>query len=115
MVHFSKFQPSFAKEMDPEPLRIALLSSDARAPERATPGSAGYDLFASRALTVPARGHALAHTDISVAIPQGLYGRIAPRSGLALKHGIHVMAGVIDRDYRGSVGVVLYNHKDVDF
>ena len=40
---------------------------------------------------------------------------VAPRSGLAWKHSIDVGAGVIDADYRGSVGVILFNHSDVDF
>lgn len=39
----------------------------------------------------------------------------APRSGLAWKHSIDVGAGVIDADYRGPVGVILFNHSDVDF
>lgn len=42
-------------------------------------------------------------------------GPAAPRSGLAWKHSIDVGAGVIDADYRGSVGVILFNHSDVDF
>jgi deoxyuridine 5'-triphosphate nucleotidohydrolase len=54
-------------------------------------------------------------TDIAIAVPLGTYGRVAPRSGLALKHGIDVGAGVIDEDYRGNVGVILFNHSDVDF
>jgi hypothetical protein len=40
---------------------------------------------------------------------------LAPRSGLAWKNHIDVGAGVIDCDYRGNVGVVLFNHSDVDF
>jgi dUTP pyrophosphatase len=48
-------------------------------------------------------------TGLSIAIPQGMYGRIAPRSGLAYKDGIDVLAGVIDEDYRGDVGVILIN------
>jgi len=51
----------------------------------------------------------LFRTHLSIAIPHGLYGRIAPRSGLAYKDGIDVMAGVIDEDYRGEIGVVLIN------
>ena len=50
-----------------------------------------------------------------VALPAGTYGRIAPRSGLALKHGIDVGAGVIDPDYRGNVGILLFNFSDTDF
>ena len=54
-------------------------------------------------------------TDVVVALPAGTYGRIAPRSGLALKHGIDVGAGVIDPDYRGNVGILLFNFSDTDF
>ena len=54
-------------------------------------------------------------TDLSIAIPKDTYARIAPRSGLAWKHFIDVGAGVVDYDYRGNVGVILFNHSDVDF
>lgn len=64
---------------------------------------------------VPARGKALVKTDIQIEVPDGTYGRVAPRSGLAWKNFIDVGAGVIDQDYRGNVGVILFNHSDVDF
>lgn len=54
-------------------------------------------------------------TDISIAFPHGFYARVAPRSGLAWKNSIDVGAGVIDVDYRGNVGVILFNHSDDDF
>lgn len=54
-------------------------------------------------------------TDIQVELPSGCYGRVAPRSGLAAKNHIDVGAGVIDEDYRGNVGVVLFNHAQADF
>ena len=54
-------------------------------------------------------------TGLSISFPTGLYARIAPRSGLALKRFIDVGAGVVDADYRGEVGVVLFNHGDQDF
>jgi len=57
----------------------------------------------------------LVKTDLSIAVPAGTYGRVAPRSGLAWKHSIDVGAGVIDADYRGNVGVILFNHSDKDF
>ena len=64
---------------------------------------------------IPARGKALIGTGLAFAIPDGNYGRIAPRSGLAAKHSIDVGAGVIDSDYRGEVKVLLFNLSDVDF
>lgn len=65
--------------------------------------------------TVPARGKELVKTDIQIEVPEGCYGRVAPRSGLAWKNSIDVGAGVIDQDYRGNVGVILFNHSDIDF
>lgn len=96
-------------------LPVKRLSSNATLPRRANDRAAGYDLSSAHDLTVPARGRALVKTDLAVAVPPGTYGRIAPRSGLALKNGIGVGAGVIDSDYRGNVGVVLFNHSDADF
>lgn len=54
-------------------------------------------------------------TGLAFGIPEGNYGRIAPRSGLAAKHSIDVGAGVIDSDYRGEVKVLLFNFSDTDF
>lgn len=54
-------------------------------------------------------------TDISIAVPAGTYGRVAPRSGLASKHSIDVGAGVIDADYRGPVKVLMFNLSNTDF
>eukprot|EP01133_Synstelium_polycarpum_P002496 gene2496-2842_t len=95
--------------------RIKKLSPTATIPTRATTGSAGYDLSSAYELVVPARGKALAKTDLQISIPEGTYARVAPRSGLAWKNSIDVGAGVIDSDYRGNVGVILFNHSDVDF
>ena len=64
---------------------------------------------------MPNRGQVLVSTGLAFAIPTGNYGRIAPRSGLAVKNSINVGAGVIDSDYRGEVRVLLFNHGDVDF
>ena len=64
---------------------------------------------------IPAHGKGVVPTDLSIAIPPGTYARVAPRSGLAVKHFIDTGAGVVDEDYRGSVGVVLFNHSDQDF
>lgn len=64
---------------------------------------------------VPARGKALINLQISISVPAGTYGRIAPRSGLASKHSIDTGAGVIDADYRGVVHVLLFNLSETDF
>lgn len=95
--------------------RVKKLSENAVVPSRASPLSAGYDLSSAAESKVPARGKALVPTDLSIAVPQGTYARIAPRSGLAWKYSVDVGAGVIDADYRGPVGIVLFNHSEVDF
>lgn len=96
-------------------LRVKKLSDNAVLPSRASALSAGYDLSSAKDTIIPSRGRGLVPTDLSIAIPDGTYARIAPRSGLALKHAIDVGAGVIDADYRGPLGVILFNHSDADF
>ena len=96
-------------------LRVKLLSSKATLPVKGTTLAAGYDLSSAQQLTIPVNGRALVQTDISLSVPKGTYGRIAPRSGLAVKHGITTGAGVIDADYTGPIGIVLFNHGDQDF
>ena len=107
--------PSMSFEPPPPALQVKLLGETAKPPTRGSAFAAGYDLYASRPATIPARGKALVDTDISIAVPANTYGRIAPRSGLASKHGIDTGAGVIDADYRGPVKVLLFNFSDVDF
>lgn len=97
-------------------IHIKLLSENAKVPTQGTPFSAGYDLYAAEAAVVPRLGRKLIKTNVSMAIPMNHYGRIAPRSGLAYKNGIDVLAGVIDSDYRGDIGVILYNtDNNIDF
>lgn len=96
-------------------LRVKRHSEQARLPTRGTAGAAGYDLYSAEKRIVPARGRSIINTQLSIAVPEGTYGRIAPRSGLAAKHSIDVGAGVIDEDYRGLVGVLLFNLGDQDF
>ena len=96
-------------------LKWALLSNNGFAPFKASPGSAGYDLSASKECTIVAGEKGLINTDIQIWVPSGTYGRIAPRSGLALNQ-VTVGAGTIDQDYRGEVKVLLYNlSKDMTF
>jgi dUTP pyrophosphatase len=98
------------------------LHPDAQMPTKGSEGAAGYDLYANEDAVVPSE-YGVANqnwnpikTGISISIPKGHYGRIAPRSGLAVKYGINVLAGVVDSDYRGELGVVLHNsHPISDF
>ncbi|KAM0836539.1 hypothetical protein ACQ4PT_062265 [Festuca glaucescens] len=101
----------------PPLLKVKRLSPNAVLPSRGSAHAAGYDLSSAVKAVIPARGRALVATDLSVAVavPEGTYARIAPPSGLAWKHGIDVGAGVVDADYRGPVGVLLFNHSDADF
>ena len=99
----------------PDALRVKLLSPKATMPVKGTTLAAGYDLSSAQQLTIPVNGRALVQTDLSLSVPKGTYGRIAPRSGLAVKHGITIGAGVIDADYTGPIGIVLFNHGDQDF
>lgn len=96
-------------------LRFAKLTEHAFEPIRGSVRAAGVDLRSAYDIIVPAHGKAIVKTDLQVQVPEGSYGRVAPRSGLAVKNFIDVGAGVVDEDYRGNLGVVLFNHADVDF
>jgi len=96
-------------------LRVKKLSEHATVPVRGSGGAAGYDLSAAYDCVVKAKSKELVKTDLSIAIPKNTYARIAPRSGLAYKKFIDVLAGVVDYDYRGNVGVILANFGDEDF
>lgn len=92
-----------------------LLSESGIIPSRNRPGDAGYDIYASENCLIGARSRCLIKTGVSLRIPPHLYGRIASRSGLSLRHGIEVGAGVIDSNYEGEICVILYNHSDIDY
>lgn len=96
-------------------LLVKRLTDQAILPSRGSSGAAGYDLCAAYDMTIPSKGKGMVKTDIAIAIPDGTYGRVAPRSGLALKKFIDVGAGVIDSDYRGNVGVILFNFGEQEF
>lgn len=97
-------------ELNMERLRVKRLSEHAVLPAPGTKGAAGYDLSAAHPTIIPPHGKALVKTDLAVVIPPGHYGRIAPRSGFSWKKHTDIGAGVVDSDYRGNVGVVVFNH-----
>ncbi len=88
------------------------LRPDAIIPSKATPGSIGLDLHSVEPYIILPGQRVVVSTGLQVFLPDGVYGRIAPRSGLAVKHGLDVGAGVIDPDYLGEVRVVLFNHDE---
>ena len=101
-------QSEFKYEKDA--LYFVLDSPDAEFPTKATPKAAGYDLYASEAIDIPAGERKVIDTGIKVKFPENHYGRISSRSSLAAKNWIDVKAGIIDEDYTGTLRVVLANN-----
>jgi len=90
-------------------LSFKRLDPKAVLPARGSSLAAGLDIYAIEELTIQPGERVLARTGLAVAIPEGFYGRLAPRSGLATKQGLDTLAGVIDADYRGEIRCLLYN------
>ena len=90
-------------------IKIKRLHEAAQLPQRGSALAAGADLCCLEAFTLEPGERKLVATGLAAEIPPGFYGRVAPRSGLAVKHGIDVLAGVIDADYRGELKVPLIN------
>lgn len=102
------FSPDEAK------LKIQKLSDIAIIPIKGTKLAAGFDLYSIDAITIPPQSRVLVNIGLSIKTPDDTYGRIAPRSGMALK-GIDVGGGVIDQDYTGPLKVILINNNDDEF
>ena len=98
-----------------EVLKFMKLSDNAKCPTRASKLAAGFDLYAANDQVVLSYSNARINTDISLAIPKNCYGRIAPRSGLALHHHIIIGGGVCDADFRGNLAIILFNLSSTDF
>lgn len=91
------------------------LTENAFLPSRGSAKSAGLDLKSSHRVIIPKHGKNVVYTDLAVKLPENCYGRIASRSGLALNKFIEVAGGVVDEDYTGNIGVILYNHSNEDY
>jgi len=77
-------------------------------PIRSTDGSVGYDVRSTEDVNLSKDKITMVPTGLALAtMPPNTYLRIAPRSGLAAKHGVQVLAGVVDPDYRGEIKVIL--------
>lgn len=90
-------------------MKVTLLSNDAILPTYGSEQAAGLDLYSTANYMIYQGSRTLIPIDISIELPEGTFAHILPRSGLALKHGIHIGAGVIDSDYRGTINVLLFN------
>ena len=94
---------------------IKLLREGAKLPVRGSASAAGYALYASQAgdqeLTIPPDATALLPTGLAVGLPEGTFGAVVARSGLASKQGLRPAncLGVIDSDYRGDIQIGLHN------
>jgi len=95
-------------------LQVVLCCPEAKVPTRGSVFAAGLDLYSIEEKNIPTLSRVLFDTGIKVHLPEGTYGRIAPRSGLALNYSIDVCAGVIDRDYTGRIQVLLVNNSPCD-
>jgi dUTP pyrophosphatase len=90
-------------------IKFKRLSQDALVPVRATSGSAGFDIYSIGYYTIKPNVRCLLDTGIAMQLPEGWWGELKPRSGLASKYGLDVLAGVIDSDYLGEIKVSLIN------
>lgn len=95
--------------------KVATVHANAVIPTRATSGSAGLDLSSVEDVVIPPSSWKSISTGIIVSIPVDAYARIAPRSGLAFRHGLAIGAGVVDSDFRGPIKVIMFNHGATEF
>jgi len=93
------------------PVKIKKLNEKAVAPKYASENAAGVDLHSINSMTIEPGTCKLVPTGLAMAIPNGWFGAIHPRSGLAVKQGLRLAngCGIIDADYRGEILVALYN------
>lgn len=86
------------------------LEVGAKLPKQGSAQAAGYDICTMELVTLYPGERKLVSTGVFLAdCPIGMYLRVAPRSKLAYRKGIDILAGVVDSDYRGEIGVILYN------
>ncbi len=95
-------------------LCVERMFPDAALPVKGSEQAAGYDIYSYEAVELKPNERKLIRTGIKLLMPPGVYGRIAPRSGMSTKY-IDVCAGVIDSDYTGEVKVLLHNHSDKSY
>lgn len=93
-------------------ISVQLLDNNAKVPTKANLNDAGFDLYSIIDTVIPPKQRKTVRTGIAIQMPEHFAGLIWPRSGLSVKHGIDVLAGVVDSGYRGEIMVCLYNTSD---
>lgn len=98
-------------------LSFTLLNDRARQPVRGSDCSAGWDLSVAidKPMAVEPQTHVLLPTGIQVHFPPGFYGQLFARSGMVVRTGYVILAGVIDEDYKGEIKVALLNPTNKPF
>lgn len=91
-------------------IKFQRLTLEAVAPERGHEDDAGLDIRSTVSLTLPPQHRTSIPTGLAFEIEKGWYGRVAPRSKLADKFGIDILAGVVDAGYIGEVMINVVNH-----
>ena len=98
--------------MSDQIVKVQLLNSNGIIPTKTNDNDAGFDLYSSIDTIIPSKQRKTVSTGIAIQMPEHFAGLIWPRSGLSVKKGIDVLAGVIDSGYRGEIMVCLYNTSD---
>ena len=102
-------------------IKVKRLTTTAKLPTKAHESDAGFDLYSDEEKIIPSMSRATVHTGIAIQLPEipesnkDIYVRIAPRSGLAVKFGIDIFAGVIDREYIGELIICMFNSSKEEF
>ena len=96
-------------------VRVTATTASSHIPQPATKGSAGYDLTSADHVTIPSHSRASVSTGLIFQLPEGIYGDLRARSGLAKKHNVTIHHGTLDPDYRGILYILVYNNSDKPF
>ena len=97
-------------------VRFIPITELAYEPQQMTPGSAGYDLRSPRDYVLPPKERIFIPTDLMTQMPPRFHGIILSILGPALSSHVHAAVGLIDGDYRGNIGILLYNlHQHMPF
>ena len=96
-------------------IKVNRSSNEVLIPKKMYVDSTGYDLYANETIKAHAGSRALVSVELRISIPKGFFGRISPRSELAVNRGIVAFNGTIDSGYRGIIYVLLFNFSHNDY